>query len=343
MKLSETNRLPKFLMILGFSVTLVTPAMSASAGSDSSSSNRRSARKSGSQPRSSPSPHSTQRPTPSSSSSSSGRTSPSGSSASAWKPTARPVGSQAQADRREIERVTRKVDELTHREERRVTSRDRADSAAHRRGAIDVGGTDRERAKDYSAALPRRHSVLVEQPKPNGTQTNTYFRDGRQEYSRSGRHEPDKSKSQYHAKGPHTHIQPDPPDKRRPVDPKAEGRKRAEFYERYFREQHGEHVPANRRSSAPSFPSPAKPGAFSSPAANRASSALSPRLSSGPSGSVSSGSTNRSSTPSASRSTPAARPEPTPRLPRVEAPPVRSRPVPKPAPTPTPTPRPSRR
>jgi hypothetical protein len=117
--------------------------------------------------------------------------------------------SDANQRRQQIEQTTQRVLQERGRT-MEVTSRDRQNSTAHQRGAIDIRSKDIPRTERHSEArvisreLGRNHTVIVEErnvpPIAPGYQMNTSYRNG----------QPVRSSAQPgRATETHTHIQPD--------------------------------------------------------------------------------------------------------------------------------------
>jgi hypothetical protein len=89
----------------------------------------------------------------------------------------------------------------------KVTSEYRENSAAHRRGAIDISSKDltpaqrREDAKAISQKLGKGYTVVIEEVGADGKQTNTSYREGKLLNTHK-----DQPKT---ASATHTHVQPD--------------------------------------------------------------------------------------------------------------------------------------
>jgi hypothetical protein len=98
----------------------------------------------------------------------------------------------------------------------RITSTFRVGSRAHRRGAVDISGTDADRAKALSRRLGKGYLVIVESVNAaKKTQTNTYYCGGGP-WRANGKPNPEKDvpMTAFSASGDpsHTHIQKQPPE-----------------------------------------------------------------------------------------------------------------------------------
>ncbi|WP_147333019.1 hypothetical protein [Archangium gephyra] len=96
----------------------------------------------------------------------------------------------------------------------RVTSTFRVGSRAHQRGAVDIAGTDADRAKALSKKLGKGYLTIVESVNvAKKTQTNTYYCDGKL-WRAGGKPNPDKDvpMTAFGSSGDpsHTHIQRQP-------------------------------------------------------------------------------------------------------------------------------------